>query len=109
MEMKSSSDRTSKKGSRKSVSIAPPLCGTRDRLQSRDRLKRHPQEGQHSADAERGGTRDRVPPARDTICNLRHLPQMANQVACNGGGNTIVERRSHRSDDNRLANNAVEP
>lgn len=53
VEMKSSSDRTSKKGSRKSVSIAPPL----------------------------GGTRDRVPPVRDTVCGLLHLRQVANQVA----------------------------
>jgi hypothetical protein len=38
------------------------------RLPSRDRSRRHPQEGQHRAGAERGGTRDRVPPARDPLC-----------------------------------------
>ena len=46
--------------------MAPPSGGDAGRLPSRDRLTRHPQEGQHRAGAERDGTRDRVPPARDT-------------------------------------------
>jgi hypothetical protein len=66
-----------KKSGRRSVSTAPPSGGTRDRLPSRDRLKRHPQEGQHRAGAERGGTRDRVPPARDTLSRARDRSRMA--------------------------------
>jgi hypothetical protein len=48
------------------------------RLPCRDRLRRHPQEGQHRAIAERGGTRDRVPPARYTLSSARdrsHWPR----------------------------------
>jgi hypothetical protein len=40
------------KSSRRSVSIAPPSGGTRNRLPSRDRSRRHPQEGQHRDGAE---------------------------------------------------------
>lgn len=41
------------------------LLRARDRLQSRDRLKGQPQERQRSDAA--GGTRDRLPPASDSI------------------------------------------
>jgi len=41
--------------------------------QPRDRLKRQPQERQHSA--ANGGTRDRLPPARGAVC------QCANAVS----------------------------
>jgi hypothetical protein len=53
------------KSSRRSVSNAPPSGGDAGRLPSRDRLTRHPQQGQHRAGTQRDGTRDRVPPARD--------------------------------------------
>ena len=63
----------------KAVAGAPPYAA-RDRLLSRDRLTRHPQEGQHSAGAERGGTRDRVPPARDTsLCAKGSKPATETQ------------------------------
>jgi hypothetical protein len=41
-------------------SVAEPI------RQPRDRLKGQPQERQHSAAA--GGTRDRLPPARGSLC-----------------------------------------
>jgi len=66
-----------KKSSRRSVSTAPPSGRTRDRLPCRDRLRRHPHEGQHRAGAERGGTRDRVPPARDTLSRARDRSRAA--------------------------------
>jgi hypothetical protein len=39
--------------------------------------KWQPQERQHSAGAERGGTRDRVPPARDTLFRARDRSRTA--------------------------------
>jgi hypothetical protein len=43
--------------------------------QPRDRLKRQPQEGQHSAAV--GGTRDRLPPARGAASPVRDRSRMA--------------------------------
>jgi len=53
------------------------VCAAQAELFAGGETKWQPQERQHSAGAERGGTRDRVPPARDTSFRARDRSRTA--------------------------------